>query len=140
MEGRLVNVERLAQPANVGPFRQIGLFGREANAPRPKPFLKWAGGKSHLLPVLRRCIPSAFGRYFEPFLGGGAFFFSLRPESAVLSDSNCDLIQCYQTVRDSPEEVIEHLATLTVNEEEYYRLRAIKPETPPDVARAGGSI
>lgn len=64
-----------------------------------RPFLKWAGGKTRLLPALRRYVPKKFERYFEPFLGGGAFFFDTAPDSAVLGDSNSDLISCYEVVR-----------------------------------------
>ena len=95
-----------------------------------------AGGKSHLLPVLRRCVPKNFGRYFEPFLGGGALFFNLCPTGAVLSDSNHELIHCYKIVRDRPREMIEPLGKMTVSEEEFYRTRATLPETLSDVARA----
>jgi DNA adenine methylase len=72
-----------------------------------KPFLKWAGGKTRLLPVLRACLAGqSFRRYFEPFLGGGALFFDLAPDSAVLSDANDELVLCYEVVRDQPEELI----------------------------------
>jgi DNA adenine methylase len=79
-----------------------------------RPFLKWAGGKGQLLPELTRLMPASFARYHEPFVGGGAFFFSLWSagrlgRGAVLSDYNADLIACYQTVRDSAPELIERL-------------------------------
>ena len=38
------------------------------------PFVKWAGGKTQLLPQLSARVPAKFDRYFEPFLGGGAYF------------------------------------------------------------------
>lgn len=120
--------------------RQSSLPGWEQHCQGPKPFLKWAGGKSRLVPILRKCVPRNFGRYFEPFLGGGALFFNLLPASAVLGDSNCELIHCFQTVRDRPDDVIEYLRTLTVSREEYYRIRDINPETLSGAARAARFI
>ncbi len=52
-----------------------------------KPFLKWAGGKRRLLPELLARVPKSFGRYHEPFLGGGALYFALRPKRASLADA-----------------------------------------------------
>ncbi len=80
--------------------------------------LKWAGGKRQLLPYLRRVYPSEFNRYIEPFVGSGAVFFDLhgagrlRGHDAVLIDSNADLIGCYETVRDAPDEVARELERL----------------------------
>ncbi|WP_129626080.1 DNA adenine methylase [Candidatus Oscillochloris fontis] len=79
-----------------------------------RPFLKWVGGKGQLLPELLRRTPPAFGRYHEPFVGGGAFFFSLwnqqrLRQGAVLSDMNHDLIACYYTVRDQVDDLIAML-------------------------------
>ena len=53
-----------------------------------KPVLKWAGGKTQMLSDLLPKVPSSYGRYIEPFLGGGAMFFALQPEKAVIADSN----------------------------------------------------
>jgi DNA adenine methylase len=131
-------VETSSYPA-VRP-QQFPLFATRAKPPRIKPFLKWAGGKTYLLPVLRECLPAGFRRYFEPFLGGGAMFFDLRPNQAILSDSNQDLIQCYQTVRDQPEELIQHLGMLKVSEEEYYHIRGLRPETLSEIPRAARFI
>jgi DNA adenine methylase len=63
------------------------------------PPLKWAGGKRWAAKVIKAHIPSSFERYFEPFLGGGAVFFSLAPESAVLSDTNEELVTAYNALR-----------------------------------------
>ncbi|MEX2080904.1 MAG: Dam family site-specific DNA-(adenine-N6)-methyltransferase [Dehalococcoidia bacterium] len=70
-----------------------------------RPFLKWAGGKGRLAPLIAERAPVAFGRYFEPFLGGGAVFFALARGGAVrsgatLSDLNAELMQTYAAVRD----------------------------------------
>jgi DNA adenine methylase len=78
-----------------------------------RPFLKWVGGKGQLLPELDRRVPLQFARYHEPFLGGGAFFFHLwssgRIRGGVVSDYNPDLVSCYRTVRDHPQELIDAL-------------------------------
>jgi DNA adenine methylase len=104
---------------------------REAGSPRP--FLKWAGGKSQLLaPVLER-LPKAIATYYEPFVGGGAVFFALatrkRFTNAVLSDSNEDLINVYRALRDDADAVIRILASYEYAEAEYYRVRAAQPTT-----------
>ena len=65
-----------------------------------KPFIKWAGGKRWLLNDPSFRLPSFEGRYIEPFLGGGAVFFHLAPEQAILSDVNDRLIATYRSIRD----------------------------------------
>ena len=76
-------------------------------------FLKWAGGKAKLAPRVVQRLPAAFGRYHEPFLGGGAVYFALcaagRAGSARLADSNADLVECFGMVRDRTEDLIEVL-------------------------------
>lgn len=67
------------------------------------PFLKWAGGKRWLVQSGQLEIPHRYERFIEPFLGGGAVFFSLAPKRALLSDVNLELIELYETVRDEPE-------------------------------------
>jgi len=67
------------------------------------PFLKWAGGKRWLAFSYRELLPPQFGSYFEPFLGGGAVFFSLMPDKAVLSDVNERLVDCYKQIRLDPD-------------------------------------
>ena len=89
-----------------------------------RPIVKWAGGKSRLVPELIRRGPQRFERYFEPFLGGGALFFALAPKRAVLGDANPALIATYRAVaRDLPG-VLGHLEQLRRHDEErYYRVR-----------------
>ncbi len=85
-----------------------------------KPFLKWAGGKAKLAPLIAERIgrqPNRIARYHEPFLGGGAVFFALHEagliRDASLADSNADLIATYQAVRDDVEGVITALQALS---------------------------
>ena len=85
------------------------------------PFLKWAGGKRQLLGEIFSRLPSTFGenefrQYAEPFLGGGAVLIEMfnrkKIDSAVVFDSNIDLILCYQVVKDHVQELIESLDEL----------------------------
>jgi DNA adenine methylase len=75
----------------------------------PSPFLKWAGGKTRLISQFAPYFPEHFNRYHEPFLGGGAVFFHLQPEDAVLSDLNGRLVECYRVIRDEPSALMEKL-------------------------------
>ncbi len=78
------------------------------------PFLKWAGGKSIIADrIIKRIGPlPPFATYFEPFLGGGAVFFRLRPKQAVLIDSNEALIRAYRVVKENAESLIHELEGL----------------------------
>lgn len=85
-----------------------------------KPFLKWAGGKAKLAPLIAERIgrgPNRIARYHEPFLGGGAVFFALHEagliRDAFLADSNAALIATYESVRDDVEGVITGLGALS---------------------------
>lgn len=75
----------------------------------PQPFLKWAGGKSQLLPQLSEMLPQKFNRYFEPFVGGGALFFYLRPSKATISDANIELYNAYFVVKNDLQPLITRL-------------------------------
>lgn len=86
-----------------------------------QPFTKWTGGKRQLLPVIRELMPKTYNRYFEPFVGGGALFFDLAPKDAVINDFNAELVNCYQQIKDNPQELIEILKVhQEYNSKEYY--------------------
>lgn len=101
---------------------------------RTKPFLKWPGGKRALLPEIRQLIPKDYKRYFEPFVGGGALFFDMCPEDAVLADHNEDLVKCYIAIRDNVEAVVEHLTSMKNTADDYYRIRKTDPRDPSERA------
>lgn len=100
-----------------------------------KPFLKWAGGKSKLLDELEARIPSSYGRYFEPFIGGGALFFHHRPENAVLADVNERLVRTYRVVRDDVEALIVCLQRHQENHDKdyFYAQRDQEIDAMPDI-------
>lgn len=103
-------------------YEQVPLAGFEAHT-QVQPLFRWAGGKRALLKHLLQLVPHDFNNYYEPFVGAGALYFALQPSAAVLSDSNQELINCYEQVRDHTEEVICCLSALQNTEEEYYRIR-----------------
>ncbi|MFN8388713.1 MAG: DNA adenine methylase [Bdellovibrionota bacterium] len=100
---------------------QAAPLGAEVRTARP--FLKWAGGKTALLPELLKRVPKDFNAYFEPFLGGGALFFALAPEKAFLSDANSDVINVFRAVRDKLPDLIANLAKHSHSKRYYYKLR-----------------
>jgi DNA adenine methylase len=63
------------------------------------PFLKWAGGKRWFVQRALERMPRKFDRYVEPFLGGAAVYFALRPKAALLADTNARLIETYEAVQ-----------------------------------------
>jgi len=100
-----------------------------ANLQQAGPFLRWAGSKRWLVSEIVARTPRTFGTYFEPFLGSGAAFFALRPQNgAILSDAIPGLIQCYESVRDDPDQVFDGLSGWAVDRETYYRVRSLISE------------
>lgn len=101
-----------------------------------RPFLKWAGGKSQLLPQYDRFFPSEFRTYHEPFLGSGAVFFHLKSKGritkAYLSDSNEELIGCCEVIRDHLPELLTLLKQHQKRhgQDYYYRVRERVPRNP----------
>lgn len=92
---------------------------------KAKPFLKWCGGKTQLLLELEARLPNKFTRYFEPFLGGGALFFHLQPEKALLSDINPELINVYTVIKYKLEELLLDLSSHTQTKDYYYQIRGV---------------
>lgn len=93
-------------------------------ATKPRPFLKWAGGKTKLLRDLGPMVPRFKGRYFEPFIGGGALFFHIAPRQTMISDINTELVNTYKVVRDSVELLVTDLRSHHNTQDYYYSLRA----------------
>lgn len=86
-----------------------------------QPFTKWTGGKRQLLPILRSYMPEKYNCYFEPFIGGGALFFDLVPEKAVINDFNEELMNTYRQIKNNPTALIDLLTEhKEKNSKEYY--------------------
>lgn len=90
------------------------------------PFLRWAGSKRKLIPILKTYWKEDFGRYFEPFMGSAQLFYAIQSSKGyIISDKNSDLVQTYIQIQKYPYEVYKVLRTFTNSKDEYYRLRAL---------------
>ena len=107
---------------------------------RVKPILKWAGGKSQLLDDIIPMIPGKYNTYIEPFFGGGALFFAIKPKKAVIADSNPELINCYVQVSQNVEEVIDYLRSYENTSEMFYNVRNQDWTTLPSAEAAARTI
>ncbi len=91
------------------------------------PFVKWAGGKTQLLNKIHEFMPATYGRYYEPFVGGGALLFNVAPTNFTINDFNPELVQAYECFTD--EENFEKLKECldyhqrNHSEEHFYEVR-----------------
>lgn len=119
-------VARLTRVAEEAPCSGNGTMvttGRAVQSVRP--LVKWAGGKTQLLNDILPKVPRRYARYIEPFVGGGALFFALRPESAVIADNNPELMNLYRAVASDVECVIAELRKYQNSKELFYATRKL---------------
>lgn len=97
-----------------------------------RPLIKYRGGKSKEIPTILRYLPQYTGRYVEPFFGGGALFFYLEPQKAIINDINKKLMCFYQGVKQNYPIVRKELDELellyTRNRKAFDDLKAKFPE------------
>ncbi|MBU1202455.1 DNA adenine methylase [Patescibacteria group bacterium] len=100
-------------------------------AERPKPFVKWVGGKRQLLKQFKELglyPPDGFDpikhTYYEPFVGGGAVFLDLLPKKAVLSDLNIELITTYKVIKNDVTKLIKLLKSYKYDKDFYTKVRS----------------
>jgi DNA adenine methylase len=118
-------------------MKKSTLIGKVA---KPKPFVKWAGGKRQLIKVLTNNLPPSYNRYIEPFVGGGALLFEVLPYKAIINDINTELINAYTVIKDDIDALIEDLKKHKNEEEYYYKIRSLDPEKLSAVERASRFI
>src|SRR5882762_9978952 len=105
------------------------------------PFLRWAGSKRSLLPILQTFWTKKHKRYIEPFAGSACLFFAIKPPKAILGDLNTELIATYIEVKYRIAAVLTELKSLApANRDEYKRLRAVDISTMTPAARAARFI
>lgn len=109
---------------------------------KAKPFIKWAGGKSQLIPQMSTWFPprDQINRYFEPFLGGGAVFFYLQHSKSHLSDTNKNLVEMYDVVKNNVEDLIKALKKHKNERDYFYEVRSQKPADLSPIERAARLI
>lgn len=105
-----------------------------------KPVVKWVGGKRQLVPILKEKMPTNYGKYIEPFFGGGALYFAEEPKNAVISDVNAELINLYKVIADDVEGLIEALKKYKYDKDFYYKIRAIDPKELNSIEEAARTI
>lgn len=109
-----------------------------------KPFLKWVGGKRKLLPELEKRIFNDYLTYYELFMGGAALFWHLKPQKAVLTDINSELVNTYRCIQRDVENLIVDLQKHYYDREYYYQIRncdrTSKYATWTDIQRASRFI
>lgn len=123
----LDTIEKLSSALNTPPSSFFS-FHQEIN-PIIHPFVKWAGGKTQLISKLIEYMPQDYDMYFEPFVGGGALFFSILPPKAHINDNNCELITVYKCLQSDRafHEMISYLREHEQkhNEDYYYEIREL---------------
>ena len=72
-----------------------------------KTFIKWSGNKSKHLKHILPFIPSSYKTYIEPFVGSGALFLNLQPKKSIINDLNKDLINCWESVKNNPLDILK---------------------------------
>jgi len=108
-----------------------------------RPFLRWAGGKNWLVKNISDYLPNSINNYYEPFLGGGSIFISLKKNNliskkAYLGDINFELINAYKIIKKNPDGLIEKLRNHKNTKAEYYEIRSQNLNDP--LARAARFI
>lgn len=83
-----------------------------------KPILKWTGGKSSELAVIKTFLPKNYDRLVEPFLGGGAVFFDFENKKSLVNDFNKELISFYNMIKNNDLTVFEEIITRITRERE----------------------
>lgn len=91
------------------------------------PFLKWVGGKRQLMSSITEHLPKDIKdyNYIEPFIGGGAVLFHLKPKNAVINDFNEELINVYRVIKDNLEELITDLKKHKNEADYFYEVRGL---------------
>ncbi|MEF2673525.1 MAG: Dam family site-specific DNA-(adenine-N6)-methyltransferase [Dialister invisus] len=128
----MVYQQKIYHYLNLHAIIQKSTYKKEREVSRVNPVLKYRGGKSREIPRFLQYIPDDFDRYIEPFFGGGAVYFYLEPEVAIINDVNERLMLFYRQLRDSYPEMRIQLDEVQKlyedNQAVFKKLKAQKPD------------
>jgi DNA adenine methylase len=105
-----------------------------------RPLLKWAGGKTQMIPSLIDAMPKSYNKYIEPFIGGGALFFYLSPRFSVIADSNPELVSLYKQIAKDYKPVLALLEKMPNTEDYFYEKRSKPFESHSPVEAAARTV
>ncbi len=106
-------------------------------------FLRYPGGKTKQLDFLKDYLPeknAIIGNYYEPFVGGGSVFLSIKPKQAILSDLNSELIELYKGIRNYPDKVWHIFCSFEEGQKAYYEIRDSNYFDKPMAYRAARTL
>lgn len=109
-------------------------------SPGIRPPFRWAGSKRRLVPEFQALVPASYGTYIEPFAGSAAMFFALQPRSAVLADSNGELMNAYSQLAHRTAAVVALVQSYDESQPDYYEVRAASPADLDPIGRAARFI
>ena len=96
------------------------------------PMIKYRGGKSKEISHFISNMPEHYNRYIEPFFGGGALYFYLEPQNAIINDVNAKLYSFYKQMKEEYPTARRQLDELQIiyerNQKEYDELKKQHPE------------
>ncbi len=82
---------------------------------RLSPIIKWAGGKEQELKYIHPAMPKKFKNYYEPFVGGGATFFSINADEMYINDKSHELINLYSMIKTQDYVFFETVKNIILN-------------------------
>lgn len=93
-----------------------------------KSFVDWVGNKYNIREQIINHFPNKYNNYFEPFVGSGIIFFNAPKQNSILIDSNVELVNTYNIIKNNPEELLDLLLSFEINEFEFESLKNLDRE------------
>lgn len=100
-----------------------------------KPLFVWVGGKSKEVKKIKSYIPDNYDTYIEPFIGGGAVYFAIGPNKAVINDLHKEVIHFYSEIKaGKSSDIYQFMETKKIDEETYNVIKKMIPSNELEIA------